>query len=69
MGLLFIILLACSVAALAVTSSQQEKLIEATWNVDVDQQKAVQEKFRCCGSHDYPSNGTNCSVSFGLVLV
>lgn len=69
MGLLFIILLACSVAAVAVTSSQQEKLIEAAWSVDVDQQNVVQEKFRCCGLHETPTNVTSCPVCFGLVLV
>lgn len=67
MGLLFIILLACSVAALAVTSSQQEKLIEAAWNVDVDQRTVVEEKFRCCGLRE--TNVTSCPVCFGLVLV
>ena len=69
MGLLFIILLACSVAALAVTSSQQEKLIEAAWNIDMDQKKVVQEKFRCCGLQKAPTNVTSCPVCFRLVLV
>ena len=68
MGLLFIILLACSVAALAVTSSQQNKLIEAAWNVDVNQRSVVQEKFRCCGLH-YHHNTTLCPVSFDLVFM
>ena len=69
MGLLFIILLACSVAALAVTSSQQKKLIEAAWNVDVDQRIVVQEKFKCCGLDQRVTKNNSCPVSFDLVFL
>ena len=53
MSLLFILQLAFSVAALAVTTEQQEQLLTKAWAVngtDADSQKAaLQKKFDCCG--------------------
>lgn len=50
MSLLFIVLLACSVAALAVTQGQQQTLIKKAWsNIGSEQKNRIQETFNCCG--------------------
>lgn len=49
MSLLFILLLAFSVAALAVTEDQRLQLIRKAWKADKDQVKVVERTFKCCG--------------------
>jgi len=50
MSILFIILLACSVAALAVTQGQQRKLIKEAWSqIGPKQKVTIQKKLSCCG--------------------
>jgi len=49
MSLLFILLLAFSVAALAVTEDQRIELIKKAWKADERQARAVQKNFDCCG--------------------
>lgn len=49
MSLLFILLLAFSVAALAVTEDQRIQLIRKAWKADKDQVKVVEKNFNCCG--------------------
>ena len=48
MSLLFILLLAFSVAALAVTDDQRFELIKKAWNADPDQASVIEKKFNCC---------------------
>lgn len=53
MSLLFILLLAFSVAALAVTQGQQHKLMKKAWDkVDEKQKVKIEETFDCCGLDD-----------------
>lgn len=49
MSLLFILLLAFSVAALAVTEGQRKVMLEKGWKLAHDQAKAIEHKFDCCG--------------------
>ena len=49
MSLLFILLLAFSVAALAVTEDQRIQLIRKAWKADKKQAKVVENTFNCCG--------------------
>ena len=50
MSLLFIVLLACSVAALAITQGQQKILITTAWrNIEYAQRDKIETMFACCG--------------------
>jgi len=50
MSLLFILLLAFSIAALAVTKTQQHALIKKAWTPASDKQKVhIETRFKCCG--------------------
>ena len=70
MSILFILLLACSVAALAVTQAQQKSLIAKAWNSTVTQRKVVEKKFDCCGldKDTYISPGECSNVRLPRVL-
>ncbi|XP_002156462.2 tetraspanin-31 [Hydra vulgaris] len=49
MSLMFIFLIAFSVAALAVTREQQTILIKTAWNMSESQRLVVEKKLGCCG--------------------
>ena len=50
MSLLFILLLAFSIAALAVTHEQQHALTQKAWKkVSQDQKEGIEKRFGCCG--------------------
>lgn len=49
MSLLFILLLAFSVAALAVTEDQRLELISKAWAREKEQAGVIEKKFNCCG--------------------
>ena len=66
MSLLFIVLLACSVAALAVTQGQQKILIATAWQkIDVRQRTKIEGMFECCGI-DRESRRQECSEKGAL---
>jgi len=61
MSLLFILLLAFSVAALAVTHGQQRKLIKTTWNkIGSPQKMKIEKMFNCCGLDKEDAIGDRC---------
>ena len=61
MSLLFIFLIAFSVAALAVTQDQQKLLIETAWNISETQRKVVEKKLGCCGLVKIAGEKNECS--------
>ena len=55
MSLLFILLLAFSVASLAVTDGQRKALIKKAWEKDEDQRRVVERNLDCCGlDNEFP---------------
>lgn len=63
LGIVFIILFAVSVAAVAVTSAQQQTLAAKAWNASSPKtQKEIQTLFKCCGfkMNDTSSDRTSC---------
>ncbi|XP_065839440.1 tetraspanin-31-like [Oscarella lobularis] len=63
LGIVFIILFAVSVAAVAVTSSQQQTLAAKAWNASsLKTQKEIQTLFNCCGfkKSDTSPNRKSC---------
>ena len=61
MSLLFILLLAFSVAALAVTKSQQEELIKKAWvSVEPEQVQQIEKRFGCCGLNTVQASVDKC---------
>jgi len=64
MSLLFILLLAFSVAALAVTQGQQHALISKAWDhVDEKQKSNIEKTFSCCGLDKSDERRANCEKS------
>eukprot|EP00111_Clytia_hemisphaerica_P008793 TCONS_00025713-protein len=49
MSLLFIVLLACSVAALAVTEDQRRDLIQTAWKKAPVEAALIEKTYNCCG--------------------
>jgi len=64
MSLLFILLLAFSVAVLAITHDQQKLLIQKAWQLDNhgDQTKTIEKQFKCCGLDKDHFNKTECTM-------
>ena len=63
LGIVFIILFAVSVAAVAVTSSQQQTLAAKAWNASsLKTQREIQTLFDCCGfkKSDTSPNRKSC---------
>lgn len=65
MSILFILLLAFSVAALAITKDQQQDLIRKGWlalkQSDAGQLKQLEKKLHCCGL-DNEIRNTTCEA-------
>ena len=68
MSLLFILLLAFSVAALAVTQGQQHTLIKKAWaHINEAQKVKIEKTFTCCGLDEDDQKRPSC-VSFIFCL-